>query len=78
MTPLGCRYKNASCSLWPVHFFGHTRCLIGFGRLLCMVVTVHMVNQMRKESKPIPLDTKFLKTFVKNFEKSEKQLVAAE
>ena len=43
-----------------------------------MVVTVHMVNQMRKESKEIPLDTKFLNTFVKNFEKSEKQLVAAE
>lgn len=76
MTLLGCRYKNASCCR--VHFFGHTRCLIGFGILSCMVVTVHMVNQMRKESKQVPLDTKFLNTFVKNFEKSEKQLVAAE
>ena len=43
-----------------------------------MVVTVHMANQMRKESKEIPLDTKFLNTFVKNFEKSEKQTVLAE
>ena len=61
-----------------VHFLGHTRCLIGFVELYGMVVTVHMVNQMRKETKQIPLDTKFLNTFVKNFEKSEKQLVAAE
>ena len=61
-----------------VHFLGHTRCLNGFEHLFCMVVTVHMVNQMRKESKEIPLDTKFLNTFVKNFEKSEKQTVLAE
>ena len=43
-----------------------------------MVVTVHVVNQMRKETKQVPLDTKFLNTFVKNFEKSQNQLVTAE
>ena len=75
MTPLEIRYKNASRT---VHFLGHTRCLNGFFSVYDMVVTVHMANQMRKESKEIPLDTKFLNTFVKNFEKSEKQLVAAE
>ena len=37
-----------------------------------MVVTVHMVNQMRKQKELPPLDVQFLNNFVKNFEKSEK------
>ena len=41
-----------------------------------MVVTVHMVEQMRKSQKMPSLDVKFLNNFVKNFEKSEKELIA--
>ena len=43
-----------------------------------MVVTVHMVEQMRKSKEMPSLDVKFLNNFVKNFEKSESKEILAE
>ena len=44
-----------------------------------MVVTVHMAEQIRKESEKMPsLDVKFLNSFIKNFDKSEEKEIIAE